>query len=267
MDCETVRASAFAYIDGELDAVATLQLEAHLSRCVECRRLVDLELACQEPYVDRLRPSPVPPQVRRRTEKFLDDLVRRRRAGRSARRPRLALCWIAAVLVLGIGIWTGTRILITRLLEPGRALQALAEAAVEQHRKLVSGALAVDVREVAPGRTQAWLAKRVTFNVELPAPPTGDRQLLGGRLARLLDTEVAEVEYSVDGAPVSLFVLPKQALRPLRLSGRREFKTVVYQGYDVIVWRSRGVGYALVSEIGERACLVCHVPDELLHRR
>jgi hypothetical protein len=32
----------------------------------------------------------------------------------------------------------------------------------------------------------------------------------------------------------------------------------------VIIWRQHGSGYALVSEIGRRSCLVCHSPDEKL---
>jgi hypothetical protein len=35
-------------------------------------------------------------------------------------------------------------------------------------------------------------------------------------------------------------------------------------GYDVIVWSSHGVAYALVSEIGGRSCAVCHAPGEKL---
>ena len=37
-----------------------------------------------------------------------------------------------------------------------------------------------------------------------------------------------------------------------------------HRGYDVIIWRQHGTGYALVSEIGNRSCLVCHSSEEIL---
>jgi len=64
---------------------------------------------------------------------------------------------------------------------------------------------------------------------------------------------------------VSLFIVPGEAYRKLGLKEPPRFRLVTSRGYDVIVWRSQvnGVGYALVSEIGGRACVVCHSPEEI----
>ena len=71
-------------------------------------------------------------------------------------------------------------------------------------------------------------------------------------------------EYQIDHRNVSLFVIPEEAYLRLGLREKPKFKVLNHRGYDVIIWRQHGTGYALVSEIGTRSCLVCHSPDEKL---
>jgi hypothetical protein len=75
---------------------------------------------------------------------------------------------------------------------------------------------------------------------------------------------VAALEYQVEGNNVSLFIIPEEGYRRLQLKDRPRFKVISHRGYDVVIWRSQGAGYTLVSEIGGRACLVCHGPQEKL---
>jgi hypothetical protein len=56
----------------------------------------------------------------------------------------------------------------------------------------------------------------------------------GGRISHLHDIEAAALGYQVEGSDVSLFIVPGEAYRPLGL-----------------------------TEIGGRACLVCHSADEV----
>ena len=41
MDCAQTRAHIECYVDGELDAIASASVEAHLHSCVACRHAVD----------------------------------------------------------------------------------------------------------------------------------------------------------------------------------------------------------------------------------
>ena len=262
MDCSAVKAKLFAYVDDELDGDLRAQVDAHLLGCANCRRLVDLELEFNETYVERLRPDPAPAHVWQRTTELLASLFSQQRAGRRTRRFRRSISWVFAVGLVGIGVAAGFG--IPRLFLPVSMLHNLAKAAVEQHRKLVSGVLPADIKDTAPKGVEEWFKHRLPFNISLPEPPTNGLRLLSGRISYLLDVEVAALSYRLDGEPVSLFILPGEAYRRLGLAGERRFKVVENRGYDVIVWRSRGVGYALVSEIGGRSCFVCHSPDEKL---
>ena len=75
---------------------------------------------------------------------------------------------------------------------------------------------------------------------------------------------MAALEYQIDQNNVSLFVIPPEAYARLGLSEKPKFKELKHRGYDVIIWRQHGTGYALVSEIGNRSCLVCHSPHDNL---
>jgi hypothetical protein len=61
---------------------------------------------------------------------------------------------------------------------------------------------------------------------------------------------------------VSLFIIADEMYQRLPLKEKPKFKVLSHRGYDVIIWRSHGTGYTLVSEIGGRSCVVCHSPDE-----
>jgi anti-sigma factor (TIGR02949 family) len=262
MDCNTAQTQVFPYVDGELTPELRDEIEAHLAHCGVCRRLVDLEFAFREAYVDRLRPDPVPERVRDQVDTLLRDMHRSRRARRARRRFRRVSLGVAALVLIGVGVGAG--VALQSYLGTRTTLADLADAAVEQHQKLVRDLLPPDIKDVSPRAAEEWFRKRLAFNVSLPDLKTERLQFLGGRISHLRDVEVAALEYQVDANNVSLFIIPEEAYRRLRLNDKPRFKVVSHRGYDVVIWRSQGAGYTLVSEIGDRACLVCHAPDEKL---
>lgn len=259
MNCSAAKSQLYAYVDGELSPERRHALERHLAGCDGCRRLADLEVAFQEAYGRRLRPDPAPEAVRARVRGVLAGLPDRPAASRRRwRRPvalgaaALALLALGAALGLGVQSYLGSR----------QVLVQLAEAAVEQHQRLVREELPADVRGVSPQQAADWFRQRLPFNVQLPDLRTERLTFVGGRISHLRGVEAAALEYRVDGRYVSLFIIPEEAYTRLGLSDKPRFKTISHRGYDVTIWRSHGAGYALVSEIGGRSCQVCHAEGE-----
>ncbi len=263
MDCNRAKAGIFPYVDAELAGADRSAMEAHLAVCEGCSRLLERECAFQEMYVHRLRPTPAPEHLRQQVTRQLAELTERSGPSRRRRpRTRLAVAACAAALV---ALGAAGALVVETVLRTNPALADLADAAVDQHQKLSRDLLPSDIDEVTPKGAEEWFRKRLAFNVSIPELPNERLAFRGGRITHLLDAEAAALEYQVEGSDVSLFVLPAEAYRKLELKEPPRFTLITRRGYDVIVWQShtRGIAYALVSEIGGRSCLVCHSSDEV----
>jgi anti-sigma factor RsiW len=259
MNCDTAKPQIFPYVDGELSGELRDGMDAHLSACQACRRLVEQEMAFRDAYLSRLRPDPAPAALRERVDRLLGELAR----SSATRRGRRRAPWIyamAAVVLLAVGVAGGLN--VSSMLQRRTMLAELTEASVDQHQKLVRGLLPPDIVGVSPKAAEEWFRRRLDFNVTLPELKNANLTLLGARISRLANVEVAALEYQLDRKHVSLFIIPEEGYRQLGLSEKPKFKVLNHRGYDVIIWRHHGAGYAMVSEIGGRSCLVCHSADE-----
>lgn len=261
MNCDTAKSQVFPYVDAELAAELRDEMEAHLAGCPSCQRLVEQELHFRDAYVSRLRPDPAPAHLRERVDRLLNGLAGGVGSGRWFRHRRMTYS-AAAVVLLSIGLALG--IGLKSMLQRSDFLTELTEASVDQHQKLASGLLPPDLPNASPKTAEAWFRRRLDFNVNVPELKNTNLTLLGARISHLANVEVAALEYQLDQSNVSLFVIPEEAYKRLGLSEKPKFKFLKHRGYDVIIWRQHGTGYALVSEIGNRSCLVCHSPDDTL---
>lgn len=267
MVCKDVRAKIFEYLDAELPAREREAADRHLARCPECRAVIETEVEFRERYVAPLRPTPAPDRVREQVARLLETLPappRARWLPRSPFPPRAVAVAAVALLLVALGGLIGV-VLERGLTERQPTLLGLAEASVVQHQKLTRGVLPHDIAGVTPKDAEQWFRRRLDFNVSLPEQLPGDRlTMVGGRISHLGELEVAALHYRMEEQDISLFVIPLERFRQLRLRETPKFKMLTHNGYDVIVWASHGSGYALVSEIGGRSCLVCHEAEEQL---
>src|SRR5438034_953999 len=144
---------------------------------------------------------------------------------------------------------------------PSTRLNGVADASVDQHQKLVRGLMRPAIAGVSPRAVEDWFRQRVDFKVVLPDLKNPKITLVGARMSRLANADAAVIDYRLDHHRVSLFIIPEEAYNRLALAENPGFKPVQRRGYDVIIWRHGATGYTIVSEIGVRACPVCHSPD------
>jgi mycothiol system anti-sigma-R factor len=262
LDCNDVKARIFPYVDGELGAESLAEVEAHLATCESCSRLAGLELRFQAAYTRRLTPRPAPERVRERVKALLAGFADV--GGRPRRRLGTRVA-VAAVAILLVVVGASLAMLVESATRARGSLVALVEAAVDQHQRLTRDQLPSDIRGVSPKNAEEWFRKRLNFNISLPELPSERLKFRGGRISHLGGVETAALGYEVEGSEVSLFIVPGEAYRKLKLTEPPRFRLITRRGYDVIVWQSQvnDVGYALVSEIGGRACVVCHSPEEI----
>ena len=112
--------------------------------------------------------------------------------------------------------------------------------------------------EVSGGVDQVkkWYVDKVDFPVR---PPQLCRNvsctLRGGRLASIGDHQAAYLVYDVNGDKVSVFIfdandMPIETRRKM-IVGNREVYLDQEHGYNVALFRDRGVGYAIASDLDQ----------------
>lgn len=142
--------------------------------------------------------------------------------------------------------------------------------AAESHLRYARGRLNLDVKSGDPTVLSAWLEDNLPFHLKVPAYPQaapGDNnyELVGARLLRHQDDDIAFLSYTMNDKPVSLLVASAGGREPVGgevyRSGDLDFHFYSVDGLKLIGWVDDGLSYVIVSDIdavGAESCVVCH---------
>jgi anti-sigma factor RsiW len=223
-----------AWIDGELDAAAAREAEAHVAGCAACRAEVD-RLRAVSRLVRERAPRPAAPDVLR--ERIRRMAAQESRPARHAvARPRW-LAAAAAAVVVALGAGSGGYLLGAR----HAAGDAFARDAVASHlRSLQPGRLA-DVPSSDRHQVKPWFAGRLPFS-----PPVWDFTaqgfpLAGGRVDYLGGRPVAAIAYHRRLHVVNLYVWPADRDGDVPASADR-------LGYHLRSWSAGGFRYLAITD-------------------
>jgi anti-sigma factor RsiW len=169
---------------------------------------------------------------------------------------------VALIVIVGVLLWKPSS---PRLSGPD-----FVEFAVNTHRQLAQGNLALDVHSDSEQILNEWFKAHSPFSLALPSSTLvpGERRpyhLEGARLVRLSGKTAAYIAYRIQASPVGLLVTPDSiatASGGVKLDFKRvSFHYAMRGGYKVVTWSSHGLTYALVSSEGnssQQSCMVCH---------
>ncbi len=230
MNCTEAENLVDAYVDGELELLKSLEVEAHLRDCPACARLRANHLALRDVLAPLYEPAPA---------------ALARRIRRSARPPRArlagrwawglasaALAAIAALLLLGQVDdlpWTAHR-------------PALAREAVSAHIRSLMAAHLTDVASSDQHTVKPWFNGKLDFSPPVKNLAAQGFPLVGGRLDYLGGHPVAALVYARHKHLINVFVWPAgSASNPARAEGS--------QGYNVLHWTRAGMAWWAVSDL------------------
>jgi|GEM_PF-1376810 len=248
MNCGKAR--KVIYLADRLSSASTGWVEAqgHLQGCPLCRRFFSDEEALAAFLRERSSRTPAPPHLR---EKILAQMARKRPivseglAIRGRRRVRLAalLLFISALVLLG-GI-AGYQVLTRDWQE-----RMVAEL-IDDHVRFQPGAY--EITSPQADQVEAWFSGKVDFAVQ--APRFEQVELLGGRLCYLSGKKGALLSYRKQDTLISFYILDGSDVSLDRFN-RREWghETLALEsdrGQSLILWKDRGLAYALVSDLPE----------------
>lgn len=244
MDCSELERLLPAFADGEFAPEDSTETEVHLATCESCRGQVQELIAFRSFVHSRCAPVQAPPSLRR-------DIQRKIAKQRSLENLRRYASYSAVAAGLAIVATAGYVAKEDAPTAP-RPLEVVMDA-VDKHAR----ALPVEVTPAA-GDVDSWFRGKVDFAVRAPVfkSPAAPR-LMGARLANVRDRQAAYFVYGGDdpGRRMTLLLFPGNDLDLPDGEGAQEVMVANEKGYNVAVWRKRGIVYSLVSDLDERDIL------------
>ena len=240
MNCQEAHSLIHPYLDGELDLVRSLEIEAHLNDCQACaqayKELRSLHSAVSD---NALRFEP-PAALRNRVRLALRD-ESPDESGATNRSARLSWRWLipamsgAVVLIVALS-------LIVLLSRPSTS-DLIAQEIVSSHVRSLMEKHLTDVPSSDQHTVKPWFDGRLDFSPPVKDLASAGFSLVGGRLDYIGNRPVAALVYQHRQHYINVFVWP--ATGASDASGR----ALVRQGYNLITWTNSGMNYWATSDL------------------
>ena len=245
MNCEEVRTHLPDFVKHRLDPTLRGGVGTHLEDCASCTRAERTEHALDELLDQRLPRFAAPPSLNLR----LGLLVRRPAPARAApRRWMRALApAMAAALAVGLG-----GLLLPRGADRSGDSANLTSELVNDHLRVLASQHPIEIESGGSHQVKPWFEGKLDFAPVVPAPEGGELTLQGGSVGYVFDRKAAVLVYRLRLHVVTLLVFRADGLAWPAAADRQGGPTKVDErsarGFHVLLWRSGGLGYALVSD-------------------
>ena len=234
MNCEEADQFLEAYLDGELEAGQRIELQRHLSACLECRTSLEEKQRFRDLFAANVPYYRAPAHLRARIAASLATEKRGPKLITLVRQPWL---YAAALLVLSLSLaW--------KIAFPNQE-KPLAIQAVSDHARAVLLARLCDVVSPDPLVVKSWLTAALGFPPPVVSLPSTEFQMRGGRVDVIQNRKVAAVVYKRDKDLVTLFVWPAAGV----LLAPRDWSI---SGYQACTWNAANFNFAAVSTLSDR---------------
>jgi anti-sigma factor RsiW len=239
MNCDESHLLLDAYIDGELDLVRHIELEAHLKKCPDCLRRSEGIGARRNRICESLPRYPASPQLRDRIHSSLLAEAQKTARQEPIRFPAASRYWnlvgLAASLtlaLLGGYTWGSHR----------SHSYSVATEAIAEHMRSLQASHLMDVVSTDRHTVKPWFAGKLDFS-----PPVVDLTdvgfpLAGGRLDQIDSQTAAALVFRRKLHAINVFIWPsREAVSPPHNTSD--------SGFNAQGWTHGGLNFLAVSEI------------------
>jgi len=223
-----------AYLDGETDLTAALEIETHLSECAECRQ----RLAEKQKLIDTIREKATcfqaPGHLKTRILATLKEQSGEKVSGwKFFQHIRFGF---AGAVIAGLVLCF---LIIPR---PGATLTGEAVAA---HVRSLQVNHLMDVASTDQHTVKPWFAGKLDYSPQVIDLASAGFPLTGGRLDVLDHRQVAAIVYQRRKHYINLFIWPADGSRLSR-------PLYSEHGYQILGWSKSGMNYLAVSDVQEQ---------------
>jgi mycothiol system anti-sigma-R factor len=235
--CAGISRFVDTYLDGEFAETDRAEFEGHLGECETCRAKVRVQAEWKQAIKAAAPREQAPAALRNRVARSI------------ARESKPMLSWRAwAVRAMPAAAAVG---LVATFMISKVQWSPVAADLVAKHR----GATPIEVSGGAE-QVRKWYADKVDFPVHVPQLcHQTSCSLRGARLSSVGDKPAAYLVYDINGDKVSVFIFDATDMpietRRHQIIGNREVYFDQEHGYNVALFRDRGVGYAITSDLDQ----------------
>ena len=246
MNCEDVQSQLHDFRKRRLDGGLHGEVGAHLESCVACARAYRAEQALDELLEERLPRHAAPTTLKRRLGLLMV------RPSPSAPVHGALTRWarfVAPAMAAGLALVVG-RAFMQRSSSQDSALASLTGEAVNDHLRVLASQHPVEIASGGKHQVKPWFEGKLDFAPEVPALEGTELELRGGSVGYVFDRKAAVLVYALRQHVVTLLVFRAEGLAWPDASGRQVVRgrEASARGFNVVLWRSGELGYALVSD-------------------
>ena len=209
MTCQETRDYLYAFLDSELDAPLSIELQRHLEHCPYCAQEAELERAIRRQlgsaFESQVGETPTDEAALRRT---VDRVTTQRRSFRFLSRRGYLITGAAAVVAIAVGVLS-----VMRPWHASESERCFAGLLVADFEHFQQEGRPLQIASADRGIVSNWLRDKTALAVGLPTTDPTLTKLLGGRKCTIEGQPAAFALYEVDGVPVSLVVVSRDVAR------------------------------------------------------
>ena len=237
MTCREVLDRLSPFLDEELDAVTSREIEHHLETCPDCRAALARRAALGEALRREAEYHAAPDLLRARLMRTVRAAAPRERPSPAASHAWRWLGAAAAALVFAGGTW------LLAAIPRVAGDEAITREAVAGHVRSLMANHLTDVASTDQHTVKPWFAGRLDFSPPVVDLAASEFPLIGGRLDYLAGRPVAALVYQRRKHVINVFVWPAT-------SSREEVaRAETRQGYQVIRLAHAGMAFRVVSDL------------------
>ncbi len=233
MECREVLDRLSAYLDDELDPLASREIATHLATCPSCAAEHARLARLREVLRHEIGYHPAPAALRERVRREVRGTLRAASRPAASSLPRW-LPMAAGVVALAGAVWLATVPIAARRDAAAR------EVIVDHVRSLMVSHL-TDVASTDQHTVKPWFAGRLDFSPPVTDFAVDGFPLVGGRLDLLEGRPVAALVYRRRQHVINAFVRPANADAALRMDSR--------DGWHVVSLARGGMAWSVVSDL------------------
>ena len=123
---------------------------------------------------------------------------------------------------------------------------------MNDHLRVLASQHSVEIESGGQHQVKPWFEGKLDFAPEVPALEGTDLRLRGGSVGYVFDRKAAALVYELRQHLVTLLVFRSEGLALPDASAQARGRETSARGFNVVLWRTGELGYALVSDVNAK---------------